>query len=428
MLVSIMHALSMRFDIGRSPLVTFGLLALVSSGCQKPQSQTPPAPLVVEGTRSPAIGTTTSPRLTRGGGRAILSWLETANFRTTLKFSERTAEGWSEPQAVVSAQDIVVNPADVPSVLALEDGTLVAHWNQQYDDDDEEAYSLSVSWSADGGRTWAPAVRPHHDSTKTQHGFGTLFQIPGGGVGVVWLDGRAIVRGATARGAPESANNMSLRAAVFDLNRRQLNEVEVDSRVCDCCQTAVAETATGAVLAYRGRSADEVRDISVVHLTNGTWSAPHTVHNDNWTINGCPVNGPAVDANPVRIAVAWFTAASGEGQSLVAFSDDGGKTFAAPIRVDDGQVQGHVDIALLPDGSAAVSWTSADNGNAFKVRRVAPTGLRSEAVTIAQVGRAEYPRLTRGRDEILFAWTETEGGHSRVHTARAPIAGVEATR
>ena len=31
---------------------------------------------------------------------------------------------------------------------------------------------------------------PHHDKTRTQHGFVSMFEMPAGGLGLVWLDGR----------------------------------------------------------------------------------------------------------------------------------------------------------------------------------------------------------------------------------------------
>ena len=41
-----------------------------------------------------------------------------------------------------------------------------------------------------GGRVVDP-VSPHHDGTQTEHGFASLFQAPGAGLGMVWIDGRA---------------------------------------------------------------------------------------------------------------------------------------------------------------------------------------------------------------------------------------------
>jgi len=371
----------------------------------------------VQPVSSPASGTTTAPQLTNRGDRAILSWLETADARTILKFAERTPSGWSEPRVVASGSDFVTNAADVPSVRALADGTLAAHWNRQYGDD-PEAYALLLSWSKDGGSTWSQPATPHHDSTKTQHGFGSLFQVPGSGLGVIWLDGRA-----TDPGAPDGANgSMGLWAAVYGADGREVSEAPIDTRVCECCQTSVAETAEGVIAAYRDRSAAEVRDIYVTRLVDGGWSAPAIVHNDGWKITGCPVNGPAVDARGRHVAVAWFTAGASDGEAFIAFSDDAGRTFSRPLRVDDGACRGHLDVELLADGSAAVSWTESTEGHSqVKVRRVEQNGARSPAASVARVSGTEYPRLAHGQGELLFTWSEIENGHSRVRTARASL-------
>lgn len=370
--------------------------------------------LVVESLPAPTKVASRSPQLTARGERAILSWLETANFKSALKFAERTPSGWSDPQSVASGEDVVTNAADVPSVRPVGDRTLGAHWNRQYGDD-PEAYSLQLSWSQDGGRTWSQPVTPHHDSTQTQHGFGSLFETAGESRGVVWLDGRAM-----KPGAPEGS--MALWAAAFSADGRQLSETSIDGRACECCQTSVAETAEGVIVAYRDRTAEEVRDISVTRLVDGRWTSPVQVHNDGWTINGCPVNGPSVDARGREVVVAWFTAARGEGEAFLAFSHDAGRSFSAPIRVDDGACRGHLDVELLADGSAAVSWTAAGGGHSqFNVRRIEQNGARSAPVAVANVSGDEYPRLAHGKDELLFTWVEADDGYSHVRTARASL-------
>jgi hypothetical protein len=375
--------------------------------------------LTLESLTSPAAAESSAPQLTTTGERAILSWMERAGSRATLKFAERTTSGWSAPRQVVSGDDLVVNAADVPSVLALSDGSLAAQWIQE-NGPDPEAYNLKLAWSKDDGATWSQPTSPHHDGTITQHGFASLFQAPGAGLGLVWLDGRA-----TDPDSPNPSDNMALRGTTYSRDGKQLRETSIDSRVCECCPTSVAITAEGPIVAFRNRSTDEVRDIYLSRLVGGRWSTPVPVHKDNWAIDACPVNGPAASARGRDVVVAWFTALKDEGKVFAAFSSDAGRTFGAPVRVDDVMATGHVDLELLKDGSAAVSWIEfANQRSQLRVRRLERSGIRSAAITVAGAaeGRpAGNPRMAYGRDELLFAWTETSAGASRIRTARAAV-------
>ena len=367
-----------------------------------------PGALVVEPLTSPAGPDSSAPQFTVEGDRAVLSWVERSGTRSALKFSERSASGWSSPQVVVSSEHLMVNSADVPSVRALPDGTLAAHWMEE-NGPDPEAYDLKLAWSADG-RSWSAPVTPHRDKTVTQHGFASLFPVTDGGLGLVWLDGRA---------THGDAGDMQLRAAIFDKTHKQLSDTVVDTRVCECCPTSVAVSADGPIAAYRNRSAGEIRDIYVTRLAAGRWTMPVAVHRDNFKIEACPVNGPALAARDRDVVVAWFTAPKDENRSFVAFSHDGGRTFTAPTRVDDVGSLGRVGVALLKNGSAIVGWVEfASQASQFKVRRVEPNGTRSPAVAVASLSGTRYPRLVLVRDEIVLAWTETEKESSRVRTAR----------
>src|SRR5262245_42113361 len=82
----------------------------------------------VEALNAPAGDDTAEPALTVEGDRAILSWLDRHEDNVALKFAERTATGWSEVRTVVANEKLMVMPADVPSVRALPDGSLVAAW------------------------------------------------------------------------------------------------------------------------------------------------------------------------------------------------------------------------------------------------------------------------------------------------------------
>lgn len=377
--------------------------------------------LAIQPVPSPARAGGAQPQITTQGDRAVLSWLERDGARATLKYAERTRSGWAEPKTVASGEDFFVNWADVPSVLPLADGALAAHWLQK-SGPGTYAYDVRLSWSKDDGRTWTPSVTPHHDGTKTEHGFASLFQAPSAGLGVVWLDGRAMHPDAHD-GKHDGA--MSVRAAVFNRDGSQRSETAVDARVCECCPTAAAVTSEGVIAAFRDRTADEVRDIHVARLVGGKWSEPAPVHRDNWKIAACPVNGPALSAAGRDVMIAWFTAVGEQGRVFVAFSSDAGRSFGPPVRIDDQGSLGRVDGELLRDGSAVVSWIEfADQRAQFRIRRVDRDGTRSPSVTVAGMGASRasgYPRMARRGNELIFAWTETSGEGSRVLTAAAPL-------
>ena len=361
---------------------------------------------------SPAGANSSEPQITMQGDQAILSWLEVSGPRATLKFAERSPSGWSTPQTVSSGSNFFVNAYDVPSVRALVDGTLVANWLET-NGPDPDASKVRLSWSKDQGRTWSRPVSPHHDGTQTEHGFVSTYPAPGAAFGLVWIDGRAT-------NPEKETGDMSLRTSVYDADGKQLRESVVDPRVCECCSTAVAQTSEGVVVAFRNRSAREIRDIYVSRFAAGHWSTPTVVHDDGWRIDACPINGPAVSATGRDVAVAWFMAKGDQGQAYVAFSHDAAHTFGAPIRVDDVTSLGRLGVQMLADGSAAVSYIEfADKHSQLRVRKISPDGMRSPAVSIADASGGRYPRIARDRDELLFSWTEGENDATRVRTARA---------
>ena len=374
------------------------------------------APLRIEPLPSPAGANSSEPQFTAQGDRVVLSWVELNGERATLKFAERTPSGWTNAQTAASGTHFFINSFDVPSVHALADGTLAAHWEERLGaDEDSDASKVMLSWSKDQGRTWSAPVSPHHDGTETEHGFVSLFQAPGAGLGLVWIDGRAT-------NPKTESGDMSLRSAVYDAAGKQLRETVVAPRVCECCSTSATETSDGVIVAFRNRSATEVRDIYVTRFADGRWSAPAIVHADGWMIDACPINGPSVAARGRDVAVAWFMAKNDQGRAFVAFSHDAGRTFGAPVRVDDASSLGRLGVQLLDDGSAAVMWIEKSNPRTqLRVRIVNPAGTRSAPVTVADTEGSRYPRVMRYRGELLFSWTDTDKG-SQVRTARAALA------
>jgi hypothetical protein len=382
------------------------------------------SPLAPKELASPATGNAAQPQLSVSSRGVLLSWIERSGDLASLKFAERTASGWTDVRTVASGRDWFVNWADVPSVMRLPNGTVVGHWLQK-SGPDTYAYDVRLSYSKDDGKSWAPAFIPHHDGTKTEHGFASLFPL-GDGLGAIWLDGRNM-KPAAGHDDHGGGGAMTVHFGRFDGSWKQVEESVVDARVCECCPTAVTVTSEGVIAAFRDRSPDEIRDIYTARLINGKWSQPAAIHADGWKIAACPVNGPALSAVDRNVAAAWFTVKGEQGQAFVAFSSDAGRTYGTPIRIDDGGSLGRVDVALLPGGSGAIAtWIEfADQRSQFRVRRIDRDGKRSAPVTIAGLasGRASgYPRMALAGRELVFAWTESgAGGAMLVKTAAAPL-------
>ena len=323
--------------------------------------------------------------------------------------NEQYGLGAYAPVTAASGADWFLSYADVPSVMRKVDGTLVAQWLKTTDPK-VEGYDLLISRSTDEGQTWAPPVTPHHDGTRFQHGFASFVELPQNALGVIWLDGR----NSEYFDNDPASGTMTLRYAAFDAQWKQTADLEIDHNVCECCSTAAVMTDGGVLAAYRNRTDKEIRDIAVSHLENGKWTQEHIVHDDNWELYACPVNGPALSARGQQAAVAWFTVKNDVGQAYAAFSIDSGRTWGAPIRLDEAGSIGRVDIELLDDGTAVASWVEyRKESSEFRLRLVNSEGVRSAPIAIAPVGgsrAAGFPRMARDGDELVFAWSAVPPG------------------
>lgn len=360
---------------------------------------------------SPAGAGSGQPNLSVGpDGRVYLSWLERLEGkRFALRFAAREGAKWSEPRTIAESDKWFVNWADFPSLAVLPDGSLAAHWLAR-SGPGVYSYDVNIARSFDKGKTWSAPVTPHNDGTQTEHGFVSMFPAGAELLGVVWLDGREMKAGEGGHGHGQ----MTLRYATLQRDSRIESEKVLDGRVCECCQTSAALTSEGVVVVYRDRSGKEIRDISIVRRTkDGRWTEPRSVHEDGWRIDGCPVNGPSVAAAGRRVAVGWFTMAGESPHLRLAFSDDAGATFGKPFEIGDGDPVGRVDVLLLDDGSALVTWIEKTKGGAeVRARRVRPDGRMDAPVIVAASGAARssgFPQAARSRDLITFAWTSPEG-------------------
>jgi hypothetical protein len=124
------------------------------------------------------------------------------------------------------------------------------------------------------------------------------------------------------------------------------------------------------------------------------------------------------------VAAAWFTGAGDVPRTLMAFSSDAGRTFGPAFPVDEARTMGRVDVVLLDEERALVSWLAPDGEEAAAVRlRVftadGPAGPALTAASTSAARTSGFPRITRSGDTVYLAWTEVSAdGTLQVRTAR----------
>lgn len=362
-----------------------------------------PAPLpdpVLELSGPPRSGKT---YLSTGSdGRAVLTWFErTDSVNSALKLAIRDGGTWSAPRTVAEHDRFFVNWADFPSSVVTTDGRLVVHWLEKtaarpY------AYHVMLTTSADDGATWSTPIRAHADTSSTEHGFAALSPRPDGGVDMVWLDGQQMIG--------DHGGTMQVRFGSLLPDGTLAQEVVLDGRTCECCQTRLARTTSGLVMSYRDRSDTEVRDIGVVRYADGQWHAPTLVANDGWVHRACPVNGPGLDALGDRVGLAWYTQADSTPQVKFAWSTDGGATFGEPIRIDAGSPIGRAELLVTDDHSARVIWLegTGDTSAEWRMVRIADDYTVGPSQALHRTSKARdagFARMLLAGSDLLVSVT-----------------------
>lgn len=438
------------------------LLILAVAGC-KPEAQ--PAPTVapvapaggVDATYTqqvwplPAATGSAQPDLVAtADGRLLLSWINAVpGRRNVLRFVALGDNGvWqSQPRTIVVGNSLIASWADTPHIAATADGALWVHWLQKARagsmssdgmpsegmpsesmpsesmTSDSMTSDIMLSRSTDGGFNWSAPMLVNDDGTATEHGFVSLWPQTRDRLGIAWLDGRAKAGEGKAGQAMQHEGSTALRAAFFDGTLRRSDDIQLDAMTCDCCQTAVAMTTRGALVAYRDRSAEEVRDITVVRFDNDAWTAPRTVNADHWVMSACPVNGPDIAANANQAVVAWYTAADDKPMVKIARSDDAGDSFAKPRIVDQGEtVQGRVAVAMDAQ-QVWMLWIREDaQGQSLWLARY-PADLSHELqrTLVARLqGRGRgtgFPQIALRGGVAYVAWTDVTEGAPQLHGA-----------
>lgn len=333
------------------------------------------------------------PYLLTAGDQLYMSWITTKGTLSTFNLATYQSGKWSDPQVVRSDSNLYLNWADYPKLSVTGRTVLAGYFTTT-----PHGYDLQLTvWD---GHQWSIPTTPYTSAAAGEHGFPSFVPLSDSTFQVAWLAG--------LQQTGQAAMLTGLHAAIIDRHGKITDETLLDELTCDCCRTCGAMTDKGPVIVYRDRSELEIRDLSIVRKDEDKWTAPVSIHADNWNINGCPVNGPELCTKGNHVAVAWYTAAT-QPAIKVAFSEDAGKNFQSPVTLADHQVIGHVDMALIDSSRAVVTWLQQTDQHAELIMQtVNGNGTSEKPVQLAadlNIITSGFPQMDILGDTAYIVWT-----------------------
>lgn len=271
--------------------------------------------------------------------------------------------------------------------------------------------------STDGGAHWTAPATVTDDSVFGSHNFHALHAGADGTLYASWLDGRAGRSGAYLASSTDGGTTWSA------------NQRVAPGEACPCCRTAIATAADGTLyLAWRKVSADSVRDIVVARSADHgkSWSAPRTVHDDNWVFNACPHAGPSLAVDSAgTLHVAWWTGRDGIAGVYYAQSRDGAQTFSEPVPLQAPALArpAHVQLATAGHGRILVAWDDGSGAAPLIKLKVSSDNGRSfgSAIPLSDPGQAAgFPVLAVTGDSVAIAWSEENPDEAARQAAARP--------
>jgi hypothetical protein len=302
--------------------------------------------------------------------------------------------------------------------------------------------TLLTAVSSDGGRTFGRSTLMPGTDAPGNRGWQSLAAGPGGVVHAAWLDHRELAESEprqvphqhAGHGASASPADLSDGVAMAARSKLYITTLgsapmAITGGVCYCCKTALVTGRSGEVFAaWRHVYEGNIRDIAFSSSRDGgkTFAAPIRVSEDRWQLNGCPDDGPAmvIDASD-RVHIVWPTIFTERGEPTLALyhsmSPDG-KRFSPRVRLPTEGVAHHPQAAVANDGSLLVVWDETiDRSRRIVMARGSAGdigGVRFRRQTVQPGELGVYPAVVPVGAGALVAWTSGPASESVIRVLR----------
>jgi hypothetical protein len=328
--------------------------------------------------------------------------------------------------------DARVNGEQPPRVVLVKrtalEPSIVVVWTTK----GQAGTKLVLARSNDGGKTFSAATTVPESDAAGNRGWHNLLAAADGKLFAIWLDHREMADHAMGA-APQHAHAAGAESkredgvAMAQKSKLYVGTIEggtlprpVAAGVCYCCKTAIAQASDGTLFtAWRHVYAGNFRDMAMSVSRDGgrTFAPAARVSDDQWMLEGCPDDGPALAVDARNVAhIVWPTLVSDQKTTeptIAVFyaSTRDGKNFTARTRLPTQGVAHHPQIVIGVDGMPTIVWDESGDGPR-RVVMASGTPISRRVLSAAQSG--VYPAIASTGSAVVVAWTATTGGASRI--------------
>lgn len=377
----------------------------------------------VKDTTAPVSPESGMPFFTQGpDGNTHMSWIDyLPGGEHALRTAFWNGQKWSQPETIASGRKWFVNWADAPSIAAMPDGSMFAHWLARPVEGSKYGYGIRIAYRPSADGEWREV---HGINLQDQEDYAGFLRFAPDAPLAIYLCPPNRVLSPDKRHQHhdshsaqisdhhhEEGHRKTLRLIEFSRDGSVVRDREVDPDVCTCCPTALGRADDGWIAAYRDHRPGEIRDISFVRYDGQSWSEPQPVHPDGWELRGCPVEGPSIATLGNDVLVAWLTRADKRTRVQYVISPNGGRSFGKASSLDDGNPVGRPQVLAIDANRFFAMWVeNAENNECeLRARLLSRDGKATVSTTVQTVpgGRAAgYPRAILHKSEILVAWRD----------------------
>lgn len=294
----------------------------------------------------------------------------------------------------------------MPKIAFKGDGTIIATMETSLPPAEGQRFGkgdIKFVSSKDGGKTWTEPVSVQAGFPDPGSiGFSNVLRLDDGEIGIAWLGtGPASIEGRPVMFAKTTEEGGFTRGVI------------VDSVACQCCRIALSTNGDNQVqLAFRNLLPGQIRDISIARSENNghTFARSVSFSDDQWVIEGCPHDGPALASNGDKTFATWYAGSS---------THEGAGVYYAELDKDDNTLLKKqmaptgkfIQLCLMPDGTRMMGYNESykDGDSIYNKIVVAKTDGKGFFIKeLTEPGaRGFYPMVMPvSKNRVLVAWKD----------------------